>query len=57
MKITVSKYNSDWIRQFSNIKQELTSTLSSFNPVIEHFGSTAIQNFESTPQSFNYRFN
>ena len=49
MKITVSKYNTEWTNQFNEIKKILSTTLSDFNPIIEHFGSTAISGLSAKP--------
>ena len=49
MKIEVAKYNPNWINQFHDLKTELSIVLESFNPIIEHIGSTSIPFLSAKP--------
>lgn len=49
MRITIANYNSEWINQFENIKAELSLLLASFQPQIEHFGSTSVPGLAAKP--------
>ena len=49
MKISIHKYNTIWIEEFNNIKNELLNILNFLNPHIEHIGSTSIDNLSAKP--------
>jgi len=49
MKITISPYNRDWVKQFETIKTELAILLKEFNPTIEHCGSTSVPDLAAKP--------
>ena len=49
LKIEVEKYNSNWINQFYDLKNQLSMILESLNPIIEHIGSTSIPFLSAKP--------
>ena len=49
MKIDIEKYNPNWIIQYKHIRNQLLSILNSFNPIIEHIGSTSIPSLSAKP--------
>lgn len=49
MKIEVHPYNELWPFLFEQIKQDLTLTLATWHPEIEHFGSTAVPGLSAKP--------
>ena len=49
MKIDIEKYNPNWIIQYQHIRNQLLSILNSFNPIIEHIGSTSIPSLSAKP--------
>ncbi|MEM9547987.1 MAG: GrpB family protein [Bacteroidota bacterium] len=49
MKIKVLPYSKEWPNQFKALKDEISKLLSSFDPIIEHFGSTAVPELSAKP--------
>tara|TARA_B100000579_G_scaffold409878_1_gene399293 strand:- start:2362 stop:2967 length:606 start_codon:yes stop_codon:yes gene_type:complete len=49
LKIDIEKHNPNWIIQYKHIKDQLSSILNCFNPVIEHIGSTSIPSLSAKP--------
>ena len=49
MKINIEKYNPNWIIQYTHIRNQLLWILNSFNPIIEHIGSTSIPSLSAKP--------
>jgi len=49
MKINIESYNKDWPVQFRKLKKEILILLKEFDPVIEHFGSTAVPGLSAKP--------
>ena len=49
MKIDIDKYNPNWIIEYKIIRNQLLSILNSFNPIIEHIGSTSIPSLSAKP--------
>lgn len=49
MEIQIEPYNPTWKQTFDTIQFELVKTLQSFNPTIEHIGSTAIEGLSAKP--------
>jgi len=49
MKISIESYNEDWPKQFLKLKKEIHTLLDEFDPVIEHFGSTAVPGLSAKP--------
>lgn len=49
MKIEVVAYRKEWKLQFERIREALGSILSDLAPVIEHVGSTSVENLSAKP--------
>ena len=49
MEVNIESYNPNWKHTFEILKIELEETLQSFNPTIEHIGSTAIEGLSAKP--------
>lgn len=49
MKISIEPYNEDWPIQFAALKKEIHGLLVEFDPVVEHFGSTAVPGLPAKP--------
>lgn len=49
MKIEILPYQDTWASDFQLLKTELQTFLSAFNPIIEHFGSTAVPGLAAKP--------
>ena len=49
MEIQIEPYNPTWKQTFDTIQFELVKTLQSFNPTIEHIGSTSIEGLSAKP--------
>lgn len=45
----IEKYNSDWIKIFTDWKSEIENGLSGLVYTIEHVGSTSVPNLDSKP--------
>ena len=49
MEVNIEPYNPIWKQAFDTIQFELVKTLQSFNPTIEHIGSTSIEGLSAKP--------
>ena len=49
MKITLEKYNFNWVSDFEKVNLELEKLLGFLNPRIEHIGSTSIEGLSAKP--------
>lgn len=49
MKIEMLPYDKNWVVQYKSIKQEILTLLHGYDPIIEHFGSTAIPDMHAKP--------
>ena len=45
----IEAYTSNWIKNFTDIKREIESTLTGLTYTIEHVGSTSVPNLDSKP--------
>ncbi len=48
-KVFLSPYSADWPREFHLERQRLTDALAQWQPVFEHFGSTAVPGLPAKP--------
>jgi GrpB-like predicted nucleotidyltransferase (UPF0157 family) len=49
MKITLEKYNSEWIEVFGRVKADLYTLIGFLTPCIEHIGSTSVGGLSAKP--------
>lgn len=49
MRITVERYNPEWVSRFEKIKADLLKLIGFLNPRIEHIGSTAVEGLSAKP--------
>lgn len=45
----IERYNSDWIKDFTDIKREIETALDGMEHSIEHIGSTSVPHLDSKP--------
>jgi len=49
MKLIIEKYSEDWPKQFLILQKEIQTILKQYNPIVEHFGSTAVPGLPAKP--------
>ena len=49
MKLVIEPYNKDWPNQFLTLQKEIQLLLKQYNPIVEHFGSTAVPGLPAKP--------